>query len=94
MQTVFNDLAVGETAVVPSEDGSTFYVVEVDSKTSEAELEKIREGFMKEEFFFFLSPYRTRMSAEAQQTSEEWFRTFRAKHGVLDPAPPGTMPAA
>lgn len=84
MRAVFLDLGVGATGVVPSEDGSAWYVVEVDSRTSEQDLAKVREGFMKEEFFGFLSPFRMRMFQENQQLRADWFRAFREKHGVTD----------
>ena len=42
MRTVFETLEAGETGVAPSEDGSTYYIVEVHEKSSEAELAKLR----------------------------------------------------
>lgn len=85
MKTVFETLAVGQTGAVASADGSTWYVVEVQSRSSGDELAEMREGFLKENPFFFLSPFRMRMSQEAMELRQTWFEEFKRKHDVVYP---------
>jgi hypothetical protein len=82
MQTVFQKLKPGETGTVPAEDGSAVYVVELDKRTSDEELAKLREGYLKEDFLGMFSPYHMRQLQQAQQLQADWFRAFRERHGV------------
>jgi hypothetical protein len=93
MKAVFQDAAIGQATVVPSVDKSAFYVLEVDSRDSEAALAEAREKFIKQDFFtsqldrFFgmpMNPYRRRMAMENQQLAADWLRAFREEHGVTD----------
>jgi hypothetical protein len=93
MQTVFNELKVGGVGMAPAQDESAYYVVKVDSKSLESNLPKIREDFIKEDFFSDpldafvgqpMNPFRRRSMVESQATMEEWLKTFREHHGVVE----------
>ncbi len=93
MRTVFNELKVGGIGMAPAQDESAYYVVKVDSKSLESNLPKIREDFIKEDFFHDpldafvgqpMNPFRRRSMAESRQTMEEWLKSFRERHGVVE----------
>ncbi|MGC1273962.1 MAG: hypothetical protein WBC44_09660 [Planctomycetaceae bacterium] len=94
MRTVFETLKVGESGVAASTDGSTYYVVEVESRSSTEEIAKMRDEFLKENPFFFLSPFRVRMSNEAFELRRTWYEAFRKRHDVVFPDAPSEAPAA
>lgn len=94
MRLVFETLKVGESGVAASSDGSTHYVVEVESRSSTEDIAKMRDEFLKENPFFFLSPFRVRMSNEAFELRRTWFEAFREQHDVVYPDAPSESPAA
>lgn len=102
MKAVFREATIGQAMVVPSADESAYYVVEVDSRDSEAALTGAREKFIKQDFFTHpfdgifgmpMNPYRRRMATENQQLAADWLKAFREGHGVTDLAA-GEEPAA
>jgi len=93
MRTVFDELKVGGIGMAPAQDESAYYVVKVDRKSLESDLPKIREDFIKENFFHDpldafvgqpMNPFRRRSMAESRQTMEEWLKGFRERHGVVE----------
>lgn len=99
MHLVFEQAAPGRATVVPSEDKSTFFVVEVDKRSSEEDLAQARQQFLKQDFFsdpfmgmfgMPMNPYRRQMAIENERLRAEWFEAFRAKHGVTDLTAPET----
>ena len=44
--------------------------------------------------FFGFGPYRMGQFREARETQDEWFRTFRRRHGVPDEIAPEKEPEA
>ncbi|MBA3316401.1 MAG: hypothetical protein H0T47_24340 [Planctomycetaceae bacterium] len=93
METVFDELKVGETGVAPARDESAYYVVHIDSKSLESNLAEVREKFLREDFFrhpldqYFpepMNPFRRRMMMEAYEARAEWLKNFRERHGIAE----------
>lgn len=93
MRLVFEQASRGRAVVGASDDKSTFFVVEVDKRSSNEDLAAAREEFLKQDFFtdpfggmfgMSMNPYRHQMELESQKLRAEWLEAFRAKHGVTD----------
>jgi len=92
MRQVFEDAAPGRAVVGASDDKSTFFVVEVDKRSSEADMAAAREQFLKQDFFtdpfiqfgMPMNPYRRQMAIENDRLRADWIESFRAKHAVTD----------
>lgn len=91
MNTVCQELAVGEVGVVPNADRSVYYVVQVRSRTPQhpAADELFRQQFLKERLFGlslfgqrFRSTYDYVVDAESIGLSAEWSRRLVEKYKV------------
>jgi len=79
METVFSDIEVGEVGVVPNDDESTFYIVEVKERrpATAQELAAQRKQFLQTDMFnpqfgILPTPYNYLVSGEFQELNRKW----------------------
>ncbi|MFO1019216.1 MAG: hypothetical protein U0903_00730 [Planctomycetales bacterium] len=93
METVFDQLKVGEIGVAPNYDGSCLYVVQVKERVPAADDKAIaleREAFIKSRLFGFnfggmrlgTTPYDILSDNEQQQVIYDWVQQLEKRHRV------------
>ncbi|QDT38515.1 hypothetical protein [Stratiformator vulcanicus] len=84
MDTVFEELGDGEIGSAPSLDRSTYYVVKVldRSPNNAGDMEALRQEFMNENFFQFMSPYAGILRSERQNLMVRWQADLAEKYDV------------
>lgn len=89
MQTVFDELGVGDVGVAPNADRSVFYVAKVVSRTPSKpeELEELRKKFMEEPLFEglfnFPSVYQQLAVREVQENGRNWVTQLWDRHKAV-----------
>lgn len=84
MEQVFDNLDDGEVGVAMNADKSVCYVVKVINRipSTPGGLTAMYQEFLKEDMFFFFSPYLPMAQMEQQQTNYEWSQELEAKYQV------------
>ncbi|WP_291175635.1 hypothetical protein [Gimesia sp.] len=84
MEEVFDNLDNGEVGVVMNADKTVCYVVKVINRipSTPGGLTAMYQEFLKEDMFFFFSPYLPMAQMEQQQTNFEWSQELEAKYQV------------
>ncbi|WP_417384521.1 SurA N-terminal domain-containing protein [Gimesia sp.] len=84
MEQVFDNLDEGEVGVIMNADKSICYVVKVINRipSTPGGLTAMYQEFLKEDMFFFFSPYLPMAQMEQQQTNYEWSQELEAKYQV------------
>jgi len=84
MQTLFEELSEGDVGVIPNADRTAYHVVRIKNRTSatKAGQDILRQTFLKEDMFFFFSPYAKLIQQGAQASSIRWRDDLMKKYDV------------
>ena len=84
MKYIFEDLNDGEVGVVSNYDFSSYYIVQVINRTpsSEENLAKLRQEFMRGSYFDFFSPIAPMVHNERRIMNSNWTKRLVEKYNI------------
>ena len=84
MRYVFEELNDGDVGVVPNSDFSSYYIVQAINRTpsSEENVAKLREEFMKGSYFNFMSPIAPIVRNEQLLENSKWTKRLEEKYDL------------